>query len=327
MECQACGEGVSSKPIDRHENYKLYHCQVCDLMFWYPMEGTDPEWYEVPLDLTPFRPVQLAYWGQSQFLKDMPAQGGRLLDIRCGMGDFLFCAQKADYSVTGIDFSPKFIDIARQRFGFEELYSLTLDEFVAEKPQNRYDVITFFDVLEHLDDISGFLQSVKGLLNPWGHVACRVPNRERWRFQSPSEEWDYPPKHFTRWNCDALTALFDNHGFSISAIKTQPLVSLDRGWFSLVSSRLGIYQLSLVLAKRLRVRSIDETGITQRSMFSMISGIMIKMGVRFYIKALLPFLGLVTLPLWLLLRRQGSEIYLLARLVSNEKDLSLVDTR
>jgi len=241
----------------------------------------------------------------------MPGQGGRLLDIGCGVGDFLSVAHNNGYSVKGIYFTPEFIEIARRRFGFNDIYPLTLDEFVTEKPDNRYDVITFFEVMEHLDNITDFLYSVKALLEPGGCVACSVPNRERWRFLSP-EEWDYPPNHFTRWNPDALVNLFNSCGFSVLTIRTQPFTALDYGWSNLVSNKLGIQQLGMALARRLRARSVNQGGVPQRSTFSTISGTITKLGVRFYAKLLLPLLGLVTLPLWLLLRRQGEEIYLLA---------------
>lgn len=311
VDCPACGEKVGSEAVDNYNTYKLYHCRACELMFWQPMKSPGPQWWRASLDLTPFRPAWLFHWAQKQFLRDMPARGGKLLDIGCGVGDFLSAAQNNGYSVAGIDFTPEFIEIARRRFDFKEVYALTLDEFVAEKSDNRYDVITFFEVMEHLDNITDFLHLVKVLLKPGGYIACSVPNRERWRFVSP-EEWDYPPNHFTQWNRRALVNLFNSCGFSVSSIKTQPLAPLDYGWSNLVSNKLGIQQLGMALARRLRARSVNQGGVPQRSASSTMSGIIAKLGVRFYIKAFLPFLGLVTLPLWLLLRSQGEEIYLLA---------------
>jgi ubiquinone/menaquinone biosynthesis C-methylase UbiE len=276
------------------------------------MKSPGAEWYETSLDLTPFRPVWLFHWAQKQFLKDRQAKGGKLLDIGCGVGDFLFQAHNAGYAVTGIDFSPKFIGIARRRFAFENLYPLTLDRFIAQKPDNKYDVITFFEVMEHLDNIIDFLDSVKVLLKPGGCVACSVPNRERWRFLSPPEAWDYPPYHFTRWNPQALVNLFQSRGFCVLSVKTQPLPPLNMGWSDLVSAKLGIERAGMALARRLRAGSVDQAGVPQRSILGALTGTIAKLGVRLYVRAVLPFLGLVTLPLYLMLTRQGQEIYLLA---------------
>ena len=325
MDCPACSNKTSSESIDSYDSYKLYHCHVCGVMFWHPMKGAASEWYEAfygaAIDLTPLKSAQVL-WSQNQFLKDMPARGGQLLDIGCGVGDFLFYAQKAGYSVTGIDFSPKFIEIARQRFSFEELYSLTLDEFVAEKPKSKYDVVTFFEVLEHVDNLTDFLHSVKTLLKPGGYVACSVPDRDRWRYYSRwllshvSQERDYPPHHLTRWNPDALANFFNKHGFSVLAIKREPPISSSlrsfgySGW--LLCSELGIQKLGILIAKRVGAREINQASVPRRSILNMLKSIVIKLGGKLYYEVLIPLLGLVLLPLWLLLRRQGASVYLLA---------------
>jgi 2-polyprenyl-3-methyl-5-hydroxy-6-metoxy-1,4-benzoquinol methylase len=325
--CPACGGGIGSEAIDGYKGYKLYHCYACDLMFWYPMKSVASEWYEdfygAPIDLTPHKPAQIL-WSQNQLLKDRPAPGGRLLDIGCGLGDFLFMAQKAGYLVTGIDFSPKFIEIARQRFGFDEVYPWTLEDFVAEKPDSKYDVITFFEVLEHLDNVRDFSQLVKTLLKPGGYVACSVPDRDRWRFLSRwllshvSQERDYPPHHLTRWNPAALTNFFNSYGFTILAIKREPPVSRSLrslgygGW--LLSSELGIQRLGVVLAKKVETEDTNRASTPQRSILGMIKGMVIRLAGKLYYEVLAPLLGLALLPLWLLLRRQGASIYLIARL-------------
>lgn len=317
MKCPSCGERISSEPIDSHEGYQLYHCHACDLMFWHPMKSPGPEWYEatypVSTELTLFS-IPRTNWQHEQFLKDMPASGGALLEIGCGVGDFLFHAQRAGYSVTGIDFSSKFIEIARRRFGFESLYALTLEDLVAKKPQDKYDVITFWGTLEHLDNITDFLHSVRALLKSGGYIACEVPNRERWRFGLLWEGWDYPPNHLTRWNHQALVNLFTRNGFSILMIKTQPLHIKFFGYGGwLVTQKLGIGQLLVKLAGKLVGRGrVKQAGAPQNSTLSTTRGVVIKRGGQLYHKILVPLLGALTSPLWLLLRRQGEPIYLLA---------------
>jgi len=312
MNCPACHEEISSASLNNYGGYKLYQCHACDLMFWHPMTNPGSDWYQSSLVLTPYRPVWLAHWGQRQFLKDMLAGRGQLLDIGCGLGDFLFKAQEAGYSVTGIDFSPNCIEIARGRFDFKDLHPLTLKEFIAEKPDSRYDVITFFEVLEHLDNVADFLPLVKTLLKPGGYVACSVPNRAKWRFPAIIEECDYPPNHFTHWSPRALTHLFTSHGFSILAIKSQPLISYDHGWFYLVSRKLGLQQLGGLLVRGLKPKSTKPGGVPSSSMLSTVSGMVVKLGIKFYVAVVLPLLGLLTFPLWVLFRKQGSVIYLLA---------------
>lgn len=42
----------------------------------------------------------------------------------------------------------------------------------------KFDIITFFEVLEHQVDPVGFLETIKGMLNPGGWIAGSVPNRD-----------------------------------------------------------------------------------------------------------------------------------------------------
>ena len=328
IECPVCNEAPCSQAIDDYKGYRLYHCHACDLMFWHPMISPAAEYYETMYDASPdlasFKAVKIL-WAQEQFLKGVPALGGELLDIGCGLGDFLFKAQKAGYSVTGIDFSAEFIKIAYQRFGLENLYPLTLEGFIAENPDNRYDVITFFEVLEHLDNITDFLSLLKKMLKPGGYVACSMPNRERWRFFSKqlllyaAQERDYPPHHLTRWNPKALSYMFESQGFTALTVEREPLTfgSFSYGGW-LLASKLGFQQRGVALAKKLAAREATQSGTPQNSDSSTMRGIMIKWGGWFYYKVFILLIGLLVSPLWFLLRRGGASNYLLVRL--NETD-------
>lgn len=322
--CPACDKTIASNAIDGYAGYRLYHCLTCDLMFWYPMKGATVGYYETLYDaspdLTPFKAVKIL-WAQQQFLKEAPAKGGQLLDIGCGLGDFLFEARQAGYSVTGIDFSLEFIEIARRRFGLENLYALTPEQFVADKPDNKYDVITFFEVLEHLDRITDFVALVKSRLKPGGYIVCSLPNRDRWRFFSKelslyaSQERDYPPHHLTRWNLQALSNLFERYGFAVIDIGREPLTwnsFVYGGW--LISSKLGIQNRSMAFAKKLASTKADKNEAGQKPQSSKLRSLIIKTGGWFYYKVFILLLGLVALPAWLLLRSSGASNYLLARL-------------
>lgn len=81
----------------------------------------------------------------------------------------------------GIDFDKRSIENARRRFGFNNLYTKTLEEFVsyAETNDLSFDVITFFEVLEHQGRPLEFINNVRKVLKADGYIAGSVPNRER----------------------------------------------------------------------------------------------------------------------------------------------------
>jgi 2-polyprenyl-3-methyl-5-hydroxy-6-metoxy-1,4-benzoquinol methylase len=57
---------------------------------------------------------------------------------------------------------------------------MSLEEFYeyAKEKNLKFDVITFFEVLEHQDKPREFLEMVKGFLKGGGYIAGSVPNRD-----------------------------------------------------------------------------------------------------------------------------------------------------
>ena len=91
---------------------------------------------------------------------------------------------------------------AKETLGLEHVPPLTISEFAEQHRGERFDVVTFFEVLEHQAKPSEFLQEAKTCLKPRGIIALSVPNRARWL--TAPDVLDYPPNHFLRWNAAAL---------------------------------------------------------------------------------------------------------------------------
>jgi SAM-dependent methyltransferase len=159
--------------------------------------------------------------GHKYFLADRKAPGhGELLDVGCGTGNFLAAARAAGYAVMGTELDGKAATFAREKLGIERILPLSIEQFHAENPAQRHDVITFFEVLEHQADPRSFLQSVKASLRDRGTIALSVPNRDRW--QTGPDVLDYPPNHFLRWNAGALDGFLSTNGFEILSLREQP---------------------------------------------------------------------------------------------------------
>jgi SAM-dependent methyltransferase len=80
----------------------------------------------------------------------------------------------------------------------------------------KFDVITFFEVLEHQDKPRKFLEMIKDLLKEGGYVAGSVPNRENF-FQKDFYEkknLDFPPHHFLRFSQKSLQRALEIVNFS-----------------------------------------------------------------------------------------------------------------
>jgi SAM-dependent methyltransferase len=95
---------------------------------------------------------------------------------------------------------------------------MSLEEFYkyAKEKNLKFDVITFFEVLEHQDKPREFLEMVKGLLKEGGYIAGSVPNIERLFVEMDWKNyfhWDYPPHHFLRFSKSSLEKALNFSGF------------------------------------------------------------------------------------------------------------------
>jgi SAM-dependent methyltransferase len=218
--CPACNEKAREAAIEKFGRYELLGCAACGLQFWNPREMPDARWYEQMYGgrdetLLPLEP------GHKYFLADALApRGGDLLDIGCGSGNFLAAAREAGYRVTGIELDGKAAQFAKNRVGLPRVFPLTISDFAERHADEQFDVVTFFEVLEHQAAPVEFLEKVKMCLKSRGTIALSVPNRDRW--MTEQDVLDYPPNHFLRWNSGAIKRFLSAHGFEIISIREQP---------------------------------------------------------------------------------------------------------
>jgi SAM-dependent methyltransferase len=236
--CPACAEMALETAIERYGKYELFRCSGCDLHFWEPRAMPDAGWYEQMYggrdeELMPLEP------GHKYFLSDrLVPRRGELLDIGCGTGNFLAAARDAGYTVTGIELDRNAAAFAKEKAGLPRVLGLTISEFGEKYPTEKFDVITFFEVLEHQASPLEFLRAVKSCLRPRGHIALSVPNRERWL--TGPDVLDYPPNHFLRWNAGALRKLLDAQGFEVLTVREQPVGIAHTAQMINMSLRTGL---------------------------------------------------------------------------------------
>ena len=201
--------------------FMLRWCPSCDLQFADPMQEAGQEFYEThalyrgPESL--YASPWLLNWDQLSFLRDRPCPGGRLLDVGCGTGHFAEAARQAGYRVTGLDRSRPQLDLARSRFGLTDLHAETLAGYAGHAPAGSFDVVTAFQVLEHVADPVAFLAHAKGLIAPGGYLGLGVPNWRIWPiFREP---FDAPPNHLTRWSRTSIRTALDRGGFETLKVR------------------------------------------------------------------------------------------------------------
>ena len=122
---------------------------------------------------------------KTRFITDR-CRGMRVLDLGCVMHDpaayasryFLHRAiAEVAADVTGLDLHAE---------GVENLRSLGFNAVVGNAEKfafdDKFDVIVAGDIIEHLNNLDGFLTSVRGALKPGGLLIVQTPNPWHWRF-------------------------------------------------------------------------------------------------------------------------------------------------
>lgn len=104
-------------------------------------------------------------------LKGIPLEGCRLLDIGFGSGALLGWAKSEGAKIAGIELQDELRNAARER-------GIMVYEGFDGVPDSSFDIITAFDVLEHIprDSLVEFLKQIQRIATPDAHIVIRVPN-------------------------------------------------------------------------------------------------------------------------------------------------------
>ncbi len=102
-------------------------------------------------------------------------KGRNILDIGCGCGFFLAAARARGWKTAGIDISQPAIDYANTVLGLSVKHADSSDAGFAD---NAFDVVTMWDVIEHLEDPVAVLAQARRVLKPGGIIVIETPNAE-----------------------------------------------------------------------------------------------------------------------------------------------------
>jgi 2-polyprenyl-3-methyl-5-hydroxy-6-metoxy-1,4-benzoquinol methylase len=116
--------------------------------------------------------------------------GSRVLDVGAGFGSFVLLARERGFDAIGTEIAPFEVNFARQRLARirpnDNPTAVYLDGPIEQPALNdrRFDVITIWNVLEHVLDDRSLLQRAAALLNPGGTIYVLCPNYAAWRLEA-----------------------------------------------------------------------------------------------------------------------------------------------
>ncbi len=215
--------------LERPGLFTLVECDTCGLLYQNPRPTPEaigafypPEYapFEAPpwADPRPLRRLAHLYGLKKRWRvveRYAPPRAGRraILDVGCATGLFLAAGSDA-WEKTGVELSAYAAAYARSRFGLRVHTGALEDAPLEEQP---FDVVTMWDVLEHLHDPLGGLRRARALLRPDGVLVARVPNRAAVETRWFGDAWAGfdQPRHMVVPDRATLTMLLERAGLRV----------------------------------------------------------------------------------------------------------------
>lgn len=149
---------------------------------------------------------------------------GRILEVGCSSGYFGASLRACGHVVWGIEPFQRAAQAAQDVL--DHVHVGDIQSFFNEFPNERFDVIVFGDVLEHIDNPVSILQKCREFLNPNGRVVASIPNVSHVAIRTMLIEgrWDYSDlgildrTHLRFFTRDSAIEMFSDAGYQVHQI-------------------------------------------------------------------------------------------------------------
>lgn len=167
------------------------------------------------------------------------AKPGRMLDVGCGSGQFLYRMKKAGWETHGVELSKRAAEIGNSKQLNIQAGTLATASF----PEQHFDYVRLNHSFEHLLDPLETLDRIRRLLAPQGLVFIGVPNIDSPQARIFGKHWWLlgPPVHPFNYSPQTLKRMLVNQGFEIVRCRTNSNFSGILGSLQMaVNDRRGI---------------------------------------------------------------------------------------
>ncbi len=231
--CNHCGSTRSAKLFET-KGYALVRCRACGLAYIDNPPAIDElkELYSAAASyhVALCDPASAAFAEQDRIaarhLRETrrAARSGRLLDVGCSIGQFLARARAAGFAATGLEMNRTSAEFARAHYGLDVAEGTIHG---APLPPESLEVLTMFDVIEHVPDPLGDLRKAFELLVPGGMAVLSTPNIDGLfpRLSLPLAGrlgyWPHPepPYHLFQFSVKTLAAMLEKAGFEVTGTR------------------------------------------------------------------------------------------------------------
>lgn len=165
------------------------------------------------------------------------ASPGRVLDVGCAAGYFLKVMQEKGWDVTGVEPSDAIRPQAAERVGQSNVRGGLLHEAGLEP--GSFDLITFWDVIEHIPDVVAALRYARTLLAPGGKLLIETQNVDSKTADKLGKAWHHykHAEHIYHFNPGTIDRVLTEAGFQV--LENTPKLGGKYVTLSFIAERAG----------------------------------------------------------------------------------------
>lgn len=222
--CVVCG-GKSFDFFVNKNNFDLYRCKNCGLIFVWPIPENLNSLYSQDyfagakhgFGYVNYEEDKLAMASTFNVylktIKKFSSDKKKLLDIGTATGFFVKMALEKGWEASGIEISEYAANVARKK-GLNVITG-SLDS--VNFSSNNFDVITMWDVIEHLINPRSAIKTIKNILKQGGIVAINTPDSASLVAKVLGKKWHLlvPPEHLFYFSEKSLSKLLESSGFEV----------------------------------------------------------------------------------------------------------------
>lgn len=225
IRCCACG---NSEPDKFHlkyqkENFAVVTCDSCSMHFI-------PPYYRKTITYTQYKNEAVTEavragnnWVKIQrhklrfkFIQKF-IKTGKLFDLGAGWGHFMLAGKQLGYDVYGVEISeqPYLYCVNDLKLPVDHIDFFEMDE------SKKFDLITMWDVLEHIDQANEFLAKCSKLTKQGGYLFLQVPQIDSYFAKRHKDNWKMMGlDHVNYFGKETITRILNNNGYEVLAIKS-----------------------------------------------------------------------------------------------------------
>jgi 2-polyprenyl-3-methyl-5-hydroxy-6-metoxy-1,4-benzoquinol methylase len=227
-------------------------CLTCSLKFYYPFITGDEKFYSS---------LQKFYWyyfddkNEYFFAKKFIKKGDIVLDVGCGKGDFSKHVNEIGGIFLGLDTSINAKKLAEKQN--IKILNENIQQYSFKNP-NSVDVVTSFQVCEHVSNLQIFIEAKINSLKSAGRMIIAVPSDDSFLQDVTNGVLNMPPHHISRWKDDVFYYIAARYNLEILTIHHEFLQPVHRRWFlsTLIQNALIQKKIIDISLKRMLVGKI-----------------------------------------------------------------------